>query len=45
MEQQGILCGGGHLLDGMVLERQCLDVEVQHLRKWGYPDKEEQGAL
>ena len=26
-------------------ERQCPDVEVQYLRKWGYPDEEEQGAL
>ena len=39
--RRGILCGGRHLLDGMVLERQCPDVEVQHLRKWGYPDEEE----
>ena len=37
--RRDILCGGG------VLERQCPDVEVQHPRKWGYPDEEEQGAL
>ena len=35
MEQEGVYCveGGGHLLDGMVQERQCPDVEVQHIRK------------
>ena len=34
--RRGILCGGGYLvLDGMVLEGQCPDVEVQHLRKLG----------
>ena len=43
--RRGVLCGGGHLLNGMVLERQCPDVEVQHPRKWGYPDEEERGAL
>ena len=31
----------GHLLGGMVLEMQCPDVELQHLRKWGCPDEEE----
>ena len=30
--------GGWYLLDGMVQERRCPNVEVQHLRKWGYPD-------
>ena len=39
MEVGGVGGGGG------VLERQCPDVDVQHLRKWGYPDEEERGAL
>ena len=43
----GVACSGG--AGGVccvgVLERQCPDVEVQHPRKWGYPDEEEQGAL
>ena len=40
-----ILCGGGHLLNAMVLEKQCPDVEVQHLRKWEYPKEEERKGL
>ena len=38
--RRGIVCEGGHLLNGMVQERLCPDVEVQHLRKLGYPDEE-----
>ena len=40
-----LLCVGQHLLNGMVLERQCPDEEVQYLRKWGYPDGKELGTL
>ena len=37
-------CGRGHrLLNGMAVERECPDVEVQHARKWGYPDEEGRG--
>ena len=39
VEQEGYTVWRG------VLERLCPDVEVQHPRKWGYPDEEEQGAL
>ena len=45
----GVACSGG--AGGVYcVERgrgggQCPDVEVQHPRKWGYPDVEEQGAL
>ena len=47
----GVACSGGagevYCVEGGggVLERQCPNVEVQHLRKWGYLDEEEQGAL
>ena len=46
----GVACSGGAggvycVEGGGGLERQCPDVEVQHPRKWGYPDVEEQGAL
>ena len=36
--------GGGNLLNGMVLS-QCGSATSKDLRKWGYPDEEEQGAL
>ena len=32
-------CGYARLCGGGVLEEQCPDVEVQDLRKWGYPDE------
>ena len=37
--------GGGNLLDGMVQERMSPNMDVQHLRKRGYPDDVERGAL
>ena len=37
--------GSTGLLDGMVQERRCPNVEVQHLRKWGYTDEQVRGAL
>ena len=49
VEQEGYYVEGegrGHLLGRMVQDGgRCANMEVQHLRKWGYPDEEEQGVL